>query len=304
MARTDTGTHTFPRSGANPRLSGILIALAGAFLMSFDAIFIRLSGVGGVDTAFLFGLFTALSLATVIQVTDARGLVGTLRAGGWPVVASGLLMLGSASALVFSVKLTSVANTFLILTITPALAAVFSRIFLGEVTRRATWLAIVGIMLGVGIVVSGSASDPAANGNAHLLGDGLALVAVTFVALNHTLKRGFPEVSRMATIGLGGLFLALAMVPLAAPASYSATTWLTMAAMGLFSAPFGRVLNGVATRYITAPEVGVISMATAVFAPLLAFLVFAELPPLASFVGGAVILGTILTYALATARRG
>jgi len=296
-------THTSPRNGTNPRLSGILIALSGAFLMSFDAIFIRLSGVGGVDTAFLFGLFTTLSLATVIQVADARGLVGTLRAGGWPVLVSGLLMLGSATALVFSVKLTSVANTFLILTITPTLAAVFSRIFLGEVTRRVTWLAIAGVMMGVGIVVSGSVSNPGANGGARLLGDGLALVAVTFVALNHTLKRGYPEVSRMATIGLGGLFLALAMAGFASPASYSLTTWLTMAAMGLFSAPFGRVLIGVATRHITAPEVGVISMTSAAFAPLLAFLVFAEVPPVASFIGGAVILGTILSYVVATSRR-
>ncbi|WP_421704540.1 DMT family transporter [Aliiroseovarius sp.] len=294
---------TLIRSGANPRLTGIFIALAGAFLMSFDAIFIRLSGVGGVDTAFLFGLFTALSLATVIQVADVRGLVGTLRAGGWPVIASGLLMLGSATSLVFSVKLTSVANTFLILTITPTLAAVFSRIFLGEVTRRATWLAIAGVMLGVGIVVSGSVSDPGVDGGARLLGDGLALVAVTFVALNHTLKRGYPEVSRMATIGLGGLFLALAMAAFASPASYSMTTWLTMAVMGLFSAPFGRVLIGVATRHITAPEVGVISMTSAAFAPLLAFLVFSEVPPVASFVGGAVILGTILSYVVVTSRR-
>jgi hypothetical protein len=38
--------------------------------------------------------------------------------------------------------------------------------------------------------------------------------------------------------------------------------------MGLFTAPFGRVMSQVATRYITAPEVGMILMIEAVVAPL------------------------------------
>ena len=213
-------------SALSPWLRGALLALAGAFLMSFDPIFIRLSGVGGVDTAFLFGVFTAISMAGVIQVSDPRGLLGTLRAGGWPVLASAALMLGSASAMVFAVKMTSVANVFVIMSVAPALAALFSRIFLGEVTTRATWLAIAGVMLGIGIVVSGSV------GSVHLAGDALAFVAVSFVALNMVLLRRYKEISRMASIGMGGLFLALVMVPMADPASYSATTWGVMAVMG------------------------------------------------------------------------
>ena len=43
---------------ANPRLTGIVITAISAFFMSLDSIFIRLSGVGGFDTSFLFGLFT------------------------------------------------------------------------------------------------------------------------------------------------------------------------------------------------------------------------------------------------------
>ncbi|WP_315983575.1 DMT family transporter [Aliamphritea spongicola] len=143
-------------TAGNTRASGILIALAGALLMSFDPIFIRFSGVSGFDTAFLFGLFTAISMPVFIQLRDERGVVKAVRESGWPVVLSGILMLGSASALVLSIKNTSIANTFVILSAAPALAAVFSRIFLGEVTRRSTWIAIVSVMIGIAIVVSGS----------------------------------------------------------------------------------------------------------------------------------------------------
>ncbi|MBE1282661.1 MAG: EamA family transporter [Rhodobacteraceae bacterium] len=280
-----------------PRTLGTAIALTGALLMSFDPIFIRFSGVGGFDTAFLIGLFTAISMPLFIQLTDKRGLVGTLHASGWPVLVSGLLMLGSASCLVLSIKTTSVANTFVILSTAPALSAVFSRIFLGEVTRRATWIAIVSVMLGIAIVVSGSVGSGAVSG------DLLAFAAVTCLSLNQTLLRKYKEVSRMASVGMGGLFLAVVMAFLATPSSYDLSTWLIMGAMGLFTAPFGRVLSQVATRHITAPEVGMILMMEAVFAPVLAFGFFDEVPPLASFLGGGIILITILTYVAATTRQ-
>ena len=71
-----------------------------------------------------------------------------------------------------------------------------------------------------------------------------------------------------------------------------------MAAMGLLTGPLGRVLGFVATRYITAPEVGVVAMLRTVLAPFLAFIIFAEVAPMTSFVGGAVILTAILAYML------
>lgn len=280
----------------NPRLSGVLIALLGALLMSLDPIFIRFSGVSGFDTAFLFGLFTTISIPLFIQWIDPRGFIGALRASGWPMVLSGLLMLGSATSLVFSIKLTTVANTFLILSIIPAMTAFFCWVFLGEVTKRITLIAISVAMLGVAIVAWGSL------GSVHIAGDALALSAVIFVSLNQTLVRKFPDMSRMASVGMGGFFLAVTMFFLATPSDYSVNTWVIMGIMGLFTAPFGRVLPRVAIRYITAPEVGMILMIEAALAPLLAFTFFAEIPALASFIGGGVILVTILVYARATAR--
>lgn len=249
----------------NLRVSGILITLLGAVLMSFDPIFIRYSGVSGFDTAFLFGLFTAISMPFFIQMRDERGVIGALRASGWPVLFSGLLMLGSASSLVLSIKLTSVANTFVILSISPALAAAFSWLFLGEVTKRATWISIISIMIGIAIVVSGSF------GSGTLMGDVLAGLAVTCLSLNQTLLRKYQGVSRMASVGVGGFLLAVAMFFLAAPSTYSLNTWIIMGLMGLFTAPFGRVLSQVATRCITAPEVGMLLMIETVLAPLFAF---------------------------------
>lgn len=277
----------------NTRMAGVSITLLGALLMSLDPVFIRFSGVSGFDTAFLFGLFTAVSMSVFIQLRDSRGLVKAVKESGWPVVFSGLLMLGSASAMVLSIKNTSIANTFVILSASPALAAAFSWLFLREVTKRSTWLAIVSVMVGIAIVVSGSFES----GN--LFGDTLAVFAVTCVSLNQTLLRKYQGVSRMASVGFGGMFLAITMFFVATPSSYGLSTWVIMGAMGLVTAPFGRVLSQVATRYITAPEVGMILMIETVLAPVWAFIFFKEVPPVLSIIGGSIIFITIMSYAIA-----
>jgi len=274
----------------SPRRLGLLLALAGGLLISADPIFIRLSGTKGVDTAFLFGLFTAISMSTLIQVREERGLIGTLRQSGWPVLVSGLLILGSAGTFVLSIKHTAVANTMVIMSARPVFTAAASWLLLREAPSRALWSAMLIVVGGMAVVASGSMES------GHLLGDGLALLTVTFLGLNGAWMRGHPRISRTAIVGLGGFFLALVMSFAAEPGGYSASTWLVMAAMGLASAPLGRVLNATSTRYLPAAEAALISLSNAVFAPLWVFLLFREVPPVNTLWGGAVIFVALGAY--------
>ncbi|KIC35741.1 membrane protein [Leisingera sp. ANG-M7] len=289
MAMSET---TSIQPSRNVRLKGIGIALIGAALMSLDPVFIRFSGVEELETSFLFGLFTAISMAVVIQLKDKRGVLKVLRESGWPLLAAGILMLGSASGLVFAIKNTSVANTFLIFSTTPAIAAVFSWIFLREKVSGQTLFAIVGVFAGIAVVVSGS------TGTSNWFGDMLAVFAVSCLALMMTLLRKFPDVSRMGAVGVGGFLLALTMFFFTEPSAFSLNTWLIMGAMGLLTAPFGRVLSMVATRYATATEVSMTLMLETVLAPIWAFIFFTEVPGANSLVGGAIILVTIVAYTL------
>jgi len=274
------------------RIKGIGIALLGAFLMSLDPIFIRFSGVNELETSFLFGLFTAISMSVVIQLTDKRGLVKVLMASGWPLIAAGVLMLGSASGLVFSVKNTSVANALIIFSATPAVAAAFSWLFLREKVNKQTLAAIVAVSVGIAVVVSGSA------GSGHWQGDLAALFSVSCLAVMLTLLRKYQDVSRMGAVGFGGFLLAFTMFFFTEPGNFSSDTWLIMGAMGLLTAPFGRVLSMVATRFATAAEVSMTLMLETVLAPLWAFIFFSEIPAATSLAGGAIILVTITAYTL------
>lgn len=277
-------------TNGNIRSIGFMIALLGALLMSIDPVFIRLAGVSGFDTAFLFGLFTAISMPIILQFSDKRGLLHAVKDSGLPLLVAGVLMLGSATGLVFSIKNTSIANTFVIISATPAMAALFSWFLLKETTNRRTWIAITSVMVGIIIVTSGSF------GTGYWVGDLLAVFSVVCLSLLFTLLRKYQGISRLASVGLGGLLLAITMFFFAEPTTYSTNTWLIMALMGLFTAPMGRVFSMVATRYITAAEVSMTLMLETVLASLWAFIFFNEIPPLASMTGGTIILLTIFFY--------
>ncbi|WP_321529923.1 DMT family transporter [uncultured Desulfuromonas sp.] len=284
-------------AAAEARTKGILSALVGTLLISFDSVFVRLSGTDGVNTVFLFGLFTVISMSVMLQISDQRGVVGTLKEDGWPVVISGLLMFDSACCFILSIKFTAVANTVIIMASRPVLTAIFSWLFLKETADKSLWLAIIMVVGGIAVVISGSLES------VNLFGDSLALLCVIFLALNGTYQRHYTKMSRIAVVGIAGVWLAAVLLPFADVASLTPGTWLIMAAMGLLSAPFGRVLTGVSTRYILAAEAAMISMSMSVFSTSWAFLLFNEIPPAATLAGGSLILGAISSYIFLKLRR-
>jgi drug/metabolite transporter (DMT)-like permease len=67
-----------------------------------------------------------------------------------------------------------------------------------------------------------------------------------------------------------------------------------MAAMGLLSAPVGRVFMSTAARYITATEISLFSLSRTFLAPLMIWLIYAEMPGLSTFTGGVIILAALI----------
>lgn len=269
---------------------GLVIAFIGAVLMSLDPIFIKTSGVAGIDAAFLFGLFASISMLSVLRVSQAKPVLHCIKDEGLAVWFSGVLMLLSASGFVVSLSFTSVANTFVIFCSSPIITALISRVYLKEALTWQTWFASGAVLAGVLIVVSGSLTS------SNLFGDSLALLSVLFLSINQTYLRKHKNVSRVASTGVGALLLALALIWFVEPQHYHLSTWLTMGIMGLITAPMGRVFSQVATRYITATEVGMILTLEAVLAPYLAYLFLGEVPKLQSLAGGTLIFTAIVYF--------
>jgi drug/metabolite transporter (DMT)-like permease len=99
-------------------------------------------------------------------------------------------------------------------------------------------------------------------------------------------------------VGLSGVVLAVGVLPLALPPAVSAQDLGLLALLGVVVLPLAFGLIAVGPRYLPAPEVSLIMLLEAVLGPLWVWLVLHEVPSVTTFVGGAVLIGTLSVHAL------
>jgi drug/metabolite transporter (DMT)-like permease len=214
----------------------------------------------------------------------------TLGSSGIAMVA--LYSLGSISFIV-AITHTSVANTLIILSTTPLWAVLIGRIFLGERIAARSWSAIALVCIGV-IVISTDKSSA----NTSLFGDIAALIGAFFLAAGFTIVRRFPGIPIFPALSTSGLLMALLMLPFAQPFSISQQDFGYLIIMGLYMVPVGTALMFLGPRYIPAAEVGLMLLLESILGPIWVWLVLSEHPGTRSFIGGGIILSTLVINAV------
>jgi drug/metabolite transporter (DMT)-like permease len=189
---------------------------------------------------------------------------------------------------IVAVGLTTVANTVAIIAAAPIAAAVVARLIIGERPATRTWWAIAGSVAGILVIVAGSI------GAGSVAGDGAAVIAVLAFAGNVTLWRKFPGISRLAVIGLGGLFIALVTYVPANPFELDGRALAILAIMGLLTGPAGRVALASSTRHLPAAQVGLFTPVETVAATAWAWLFLGESPPTLTVLGGIIVIVSVL----------
>ncbi len=269
---------------------GIPLAVAGVFVLSFDALLIRMAMADPWTVLFWRGLLMGTTLSLLLYFGSRQTLWSALKSQGTAAMASGVLFAMSSAGFVLSVLNTHVANTVLIFSTAPIFAALFTWIFLHEIITLRTWLAIIAVIAGVAVVFKGSL------GAGNLAGDLFALLAAVVVGGNFTLLRRYPHVQRTPVVALGGFVAAGLAFNWAAPLSLEMQSYLVLALMGMVQMPLALMLLAVSTRLLSSPEVSLILLLEAILGPLWVWMVLGESPPVLTWLGGLIILLTLVVY--------
>jgi drug/metabolite transporter (DMT)-like permease len=277
-----------------PYAKGFAMTLAGVFVLCPDALLIRLIQADGWTVVFYRGLLTALTLTAFLAVRYRRGLPGLIRRIDAAAVLSGLLYGVGNLCFVLSINKTLVANTLIILAATPLVTALFSRVFLGERQRRATWGAILAILAGVAALFAGDV------GGGHFVGNLLAVVSATVMAGNLTALRRSRVETPVPSVVIGGLFAAAAALPFAAPMAIDGRDFGLLLILGLAILPvsFGLIFAG--PRYLPAPEVALILLTQTLLGPFFVWLALGEVPGSRVLLAGGFIVCTVAFHAAGT----
>lgn len=281
------GLHEDRRPAALPAL------LAGAVAIAFAPIFVRLSELGPVATAF-WRLAIALPVLWLWQAAAARqpAAVPTARADRFGLLIAGLCFAGDLAVWHWSLAFTSVANATLLPNFAPVFVTLGGYLLFGERFSRQFLAGMAIALLGAAILMGHSIELSLAN----LFGDVLGLITAVFYA-GYILAVGRLR-ARLATATImawSGTITAAALLALAAVSEErllpgSGEGIAVLAGLALISHAGGQSLIAYALAHLPAGFSSVSLLLQPAVAALLAWLLLAEpLGPLQG-VGAAVIL--------------
>ena len=194
--------------------------------------------------------------------------------------------LGTA-AFIPAFKLTTIANVSLIYAVSPLIAALLAWFAIGERVSARTMAGCVCALSGVAIIVSGSL------GHLSLYGDLLALWMTIAMASIMVIYRKFPDTPGAGPTALQSVLLLPIAAVLGDPFSVDGTEIFILAAFGLLFALAAVTLAEGAKR-VPSGQTALLSSLETPLAPIFAFILFTEIPSLATFLGGTVVLFAVL----------
>lgn len=264
---------------------GVLLLLAAAVTYSTAGLFTKAVEAGAWAVIFWRGLFAAgFTIAWTISRRSVRSDFLKMGYSGWSVGIVGAL---GTAAFIPAFKLTSIANVSLIYAIAPMIAAVLAWFAIGERVTVRTMLGSLSALLGVGVIVSGSV------GQTSLHGDLLALVMTVAMAAIMVIYRRYPDTPSAGPAVLQSLFLLPPSFSLGSPFQVAPQEIVLLAAFGLLFAIASVTLAEGAKR-VPVGQAALLSALETPLAPVLALMVFAEVPGAATILGGALVLIAVL----------
>ncbi len=213
-------------------------------------------------------------------------------------ILSGVLLAAHFGTWFFSLTLTSVASSTLLVSMHPFLVLVFGYCAWGD---RPGGKALAGVVLAVvGAIIVGW-GDFAISARA-VAGDALAFLgAVTvggYLLIGRTVRQRVGTLLYSVTAyASAALVLLLAAVLWGGPLiGFEPLNWAVFTALAIFPTIFGHTLFNWALRYVPASVVSVNILGEPVGATLLAYLIWRIVPPVTGMVGGVMILVGIAMF--------
>lgn len=278
------------------RRLGWLLAGVGMLAVSTDSLWVRLSQAEAVDVAFWVACCALVVYSTFGRWIDRRPVGESLRQRRLPLAGVGVLAAVSQISFITAITHTRVANVVAIVAASPLLAALCARLFLGERITRRVAVAIAVTMAGIAVIVSSSLGQPT------LKGDFLALLAVAAFAVNLTIWRRFPDMSRRAGLSTSAVIVIAVTSLYASPFSMDTRAYLAVAAMGLCFNPLGRLAHSNAPRFAPVSEVALFTPVETVAGTVWAAVFLSELPRPTAVVGAVVVLAGVFYGTIASRR--
>jgi drug/metabolite transporter (DMT)-like permease len=281
---------------------GKLAVAVAVVAVGTSAIMIMYAESGPLTISFYRLLFTTLMLVPFVAVYEREALRKLERSDLMRLAAVGLVLAVHFSLWIASVRMTSVANSVVLVTTHPLFVAGISALFLKEYSPRYALLG--GLVAGAGVLVmfTGDISTGGLLGDAMAFGG--AIAAGTYIVAGRSERKKLPTGTYCVVVYafttlflLPGAFWESRLVPAAG------FDWVLFIAMAAVPGIMGHTFYNYALGHVSAFLVSTSLLGEPVLSSLLAALLFAQVPPALSLLGIPLVFAGIVLAAWASGNR-
>lgn len=276
----------------NHHRRGLLITATGGIALSFDVPLVRLGGGELWQTLALRSLSTfTLGILIWLLVRHFQPGNTALRPGKAGLIA-GICYGLSTITFLGGVFNTATANVVFIVAFTPMFAALFGWLFLAEHPSRATWITMLAMIFGVGLIVSGGLSAGETLGNLSALATTVLLAAAITIGRKTRIDLGLvPLVATIIPALIG-----LVMMQPGGLTSVPSPFWVLFDGLIMLPIAFWCLATG--PKYLTGAEVGMCYLLETVLAPIWVWLIFHEEMHPRTLAGGTILVLALIGHSL------
>jgi DME family drug/metabolite transporter len=289
---------------------GVLLAAAGAACWSLGGALVRLTDhIDAWQIIFYRSITLLVCMLVWLIATHRAAIFRRVAEAGVNAVIAGIACGIAGLTFVASLFYTTVAQAIFMVGVSPFLSAIIGYWILRERVPGITWLAMTVALSGMAIMLIGNL------GGGSLIGTALAIYSAFCFSCYSVLLRWGQKTDMSVALIWNALFLilvatAVLLIPKGLRASsgfaelnIGAVNILICVVMGAIQLTLGLLLFTLASRSVPAAQLSLLALVEPTLSPLWAWLVARELPPLLTFIGGAVILSAIALQALFSRRR-
>jgi len=271
---------------------GLALTSLGVFIMSLESLFIKFTTISPFLFSFYIGIFMFLSMFSAFIFKKKEYIKKSLTKSFSMLIICAILMAVSNIFFITAVKTTIVANVVIIFSTSALFSSLFAYLFYREKISKNIIIASFFIFFGLFIIFNDKLEIGNSEGNIY------ALTCTALFALSFVLLSRYKEMDRTILTALSGLALSILAFFFCDELVIDFRTLIIVMTMGLLISPISRVLLGTGAIYISASEVSLLMIIETIMAPIWVWIFLDEVPSSYTFIGGSIIIATLIANSL------
>ena len=271
---------------------GMGLAFLGVLLITPDSLLVRLISLNSWDLIFVRGLLPFFFLFITLLIYYKKNFINACFSIGLAGILNSILLLLGNITFILSLENTNVANTLVIISLGPFIAAILSSIFLKEFPDLRTWIIIILCFSFILFIFYDSYEG------GRIFGDLMALATALFVGASSVVIRYGKIINFLPSLLLAKFLIAVVAFIFVKKIDFIGFDLYLVFTMCFFCVFLPFTFLTLAPRYIPAHEVQLFFILETVLGPLWVWLVIKEQPTTNTIIGGLCIILLIFIHTI------